>query len=60
MNDKELKVIFIVLPMELGKIMHEHNENFNQEKKNIEKYQREVTEQKNTISKLKQYTGGVQ
>lgn len=47
--------------MEFGKTMHAHNENFNKEiKKNIKKYQIQVTELKNTISKLKQYTGGVQ
>lgn len=51
--DKEFKVTVINMLTKLKRRMHKHNENFNEETKNIRKYQTEVTKLKNTITELK-------
>lgn len=49
---KELKIM-VIKKLKLGRRMNEYSENFNTDKASIRKYQREVTELKNIITKLK-------
>lgn len=54
--DTEFTVIFTKRLRKLGKRMDEKSENFNKDIESIRKYQIEVTELKDTITKLKKYT----
>lgn len=59
--DKNFKVAVIKMLTELGRRMHKHSENFNEEIKNIRKYQTKVIElKKHTITELKNTLEGVQ
>ena len=48
--DKEFKGIVIMILTKLGRRMNEEGKNFNKKMKNTRKYQKEITEIKNTTT----------
>ena len=60
LSDKEFKVMVMNILTELGRRMDEHSENFSKEMEDIQRYQIEVTELKNSITKLNKYSIGMQ
>ena len=58
MPDKEFKILLMNMLTELGRRVNEHNEIFNKETENTRKLQTEVTEQKNTITEMKNILEG--